>query len=413
MHPAEAELARPLRLLGLAAFASMAAMRWCDALLPVLAAEFGRSTGQAAQVVYAFALAYGAMQLVYGPLGDRLGKFRVVSWAALACTLGALACALAPGLGWLTAARVLNGAAAAGIIPLAMAWIGDHVPWERRQAVLARLLGNVVIGMIAGQWLAGTFADTLGWRSGFVVVALLFAAAGVAMRLTLREVARLAPAGAAAATAESSLERMRQVLASTHARRILAVTAAEGACAFSAMAFAPSHLHGRFGLAVSAAGAVLALYGVGGLLYSRSVPWLLARMSPPAMARTGGVLAGLAWLLFALAPAWAWTLPLALLSGLGFYMIHNTLQMQATQMVPAQRGTAVSLFACALFLGQSAGTGVVSWMVDRLSTGAALGGCGVGLAVVGVVVGRTALAVGGEAARGQVMAGRTERSPGD
>src|SRR5690606_15040193 len=273
MPPADADLARSLRLLGLAAFASMASMRWCDALLPALADEFSTTAGQSAQVVYAFTIAYGVMQLIYGPLGDRLGKYTVVSFAALACTAGAVASALAPSLGWLALARALSGAAAAGIIPLAMAWIGDNVPFERRQPVLAGLLGATVIGMIAGQWLAGVFADTVGWRYGFVGVALLFATAGVAMRMGARAGASTDAAGRASAEAgaagASSLERMRRVVRDRHARRILAITAAEGAFAFSAMAFAPSHLHGRFGIAVSSAGAILALYGVGGFLYSR------------------------------------------------------------------------------------------------------------------------------------------------
>jgi len=44
-------LSGPLRLLGLAAFASAASMRWCDALLPVLSGEFSGTSGQSAQVV--------------------------------------------------------------------------------------------------------------------------------------------------------------------------------------------------------------------------------------------------------------------------------------------------------------------------------------------------------------------------
>jgi YNFM family putative membrane transporter len=335
------------------------------------------------------------MQFVYGPLGDRLGKYTVASYATLACTVGALASTLAPSLGWLTMARVLTGATAAGVIPLAMAWVGDQVPWEQRQPVLARLLGAGVAGMIAGQWLSGVFADALGWRAGFFAVAILFASAGIMMRWGACDAGLTgAPADASTAatdsTQTSSLQRTLEVLSNRPARRILAITAVEGGFAYSAMAFAPSHLHGRFGMAVSAAGAILALYGVGGLLYSRSATWLLARLKPPSMARAGGLMSGLAWVLFALAPGPGWTLPLCLLSGLGFYMIHNTLQAQATQMAPAQRGTAVALFACSLFLGQSIGMGTASWLVDRLSTTAVLAGYGIGLAVVGLVVGRMA-----------------------
>jgi YNFM family putative membrane transporter len=275
-------LTRPLRLLSLAGFASMASMRWCDALLPLLAAEFGSSTGQAAQTVAAFAIAYGLMQLVYGPLGDRHGKFTVVSWATLACTAGAIACAVAPGLGWLTAARALNGAAAAAVIPLTMAWIGDRVPMDQRQAVLARMLSATVLGMIAGQWLAGVFADTLGWRAGFVLLALAFGAAGLAMR----RFARTAPPLADAAPLPM-FQQMRAVLALPAARWLYTVAAVEGALAVGAVTFVPSLLQGRFGLSASAAGAVLMGYGLGGLLYTRAAPWMLRRASSATVAGIG------------------------------------------------------------------------------------------------------------------------------
>ena len=210
--------------------------------------------------------------------------------------------------------------------------------------------------MIAGQWLAGVFADVLGWRAGFIAVAVLFASAGVAMRWGARDAKPTGAPATASGTATgpaqvSSLQRTREVLRSRQARLVLAVTAIEGGFAYSAMAFAPSHLHGRFGMAVSTAGAILALYGVGGVATEPERDLAAGAPEAAIMARAGGLLSGLAWVLFALAPGPAWTLPLCLLAGLGFYMIHNTLQMQATQMAPTQRGTAAALFACAIVPG--------------------------------------------------------------
>jgi predicted MFS family arabinose efflux permease len=291
---------------------------------------------------------------------------------------------MAPSMGWLIAARVLTGATAAGIVPLTMAWIGDHVPWDQRQPVLARLLTATVTGMIAGQWLSGVFADTVGWRVGFLAVAGLFVVAGVALRMGVQEAPPQAMPGAVPV---SSLQRMRAVLAGRPARLILMITAVEGAFATTALAFAPSHLHARFGVAVSTAGAIGLLYGVGGLLYSRNARWMLTRLQPLALARTGGLVAGMAWLCVGLVPGLGWTLPLCLIAGLGFYMIHNTLQAQATQMAPTQRGTGVALFASALFMGQSVGMGVASWLVDRTSTTTVLVAYGLGLAAVGACVG--------------------------
>ena len=63
-----------LRLVGLAGFASMASMRVCDPMLLVLGQEFQVSPGSASRVVSAFAVAYGLLQLFYGPLGDRRAR---------------------------------------------------------------------------------------------------------------------------------------------------------------------------------------------------------------------------------------------------------------------------------------------------------------------------------------------------
>jgi predicted MFS family arabinose efflux permease len=369
---------RELVLLSIAAFASMTSMRICDPLLPALARDFATSTGRAAQVISAYAIAYGVLQLVYGPLADRYGKFHVVSLAMLACAGCNLAAALSPSLGALVASRAAIGGTAAAIIPLTMAWIGDAVPYERRQEALARLLGATVIGMIIGQWAGGFFADTLGWRSIFVVLALLFAATGVLMRVQLRGRSDGTDASRAAATG-TYLAQIRSVLGVSWARRVLALAFVEGGFAYGAFAFVPSYLHERFGLAMTWAGAVLALYGIGGFLYSRLARRMLQRWGEHGLAGGGGALLCVAFATLATAPHWAFALPACLVGGFGFYMLHNTLQTHATQMAPRVRGTAVSLFACTLFLGQSLGIVAAAWIVDRGSAATVFAGTAVAL----------------------------------
>jgi predicted MFS family arabinose efflux permease len=65
--------------------------------------------------------------------------------------------------------------------------------------------------------------------------------------------------------------------------------------------------------------------------------------------------------------------------GLGFYMLHNTLQVNATQMAPQRRGPAVSAFASLFFLGQSAGVVLAGWVMAHWGSTAtiALGAAGV------------------------------------
>ena len=65
--------------LSLAAFASGLSLRVTDAMLPSLAREFSQSLGAAANVITAFSLAHGLMQLFFGPMGDRFGKYLVIA----------------------------------------------------------------------------------------------------------------------------------------------------------------------------------------------------------------------------------------------------------------------------------------------------------------------------------------------
>src|SRR3954464_5398463 len=104
-------------LLALAAFASAASMRITDAMLPRLAERFDVGLAQAAHGITVFAVAYGVMQMVFGPLGDRFGKLRVIALAALAAAIATVACYLAPGYGTFVAARLVAGGFCGGIIP--------------------------------------------------------------------------------------------------------------------------------------------------------------------------------------------------------------------------------------------------------------------------------------------------------
>src|SRR5689334_11778400 len=146
-------------------------------MLPVLARDFGVGIGAAAGVVTMFTAAYGVFQLIYGPIGDRAGKYRVIAWASALSALTALACAVAPTLALLVVARFLAGGTCAAVIPLSMAWIGDNVAYDQRQPVLARFLMGQMFGFAAGSLLGGLGAEHLGYWAPFVFLALWHAVA--------------------------------------------------------------------------------------------------------------------------------------------------------------------------------------------------------------------------------------------
>lgn len=356
-------MARIVFLLSCGAFFSGAALRICDSLLPRLARDFAVTPGAAGRVIISFSVAYGLMQLVFGPLGDRFGKARLVNIALAGCAAGALACVLAPGFDALVALRVLWGMAAAGVIPLSMALIGDMVPYEERQATLARMLTGLLSGMMAGQLAGGLFADSSwGWRgafgtlaAGYTVVALAFAAS-----------ARMPPPATGASARLAFASQLHSVIAVPWARVVLLSVAVEGVFLLGPMAYLPAFLHTRHGLSLAAASALIALYAVGGLVYAMTARRIVRTVGERRMVLSGGVLMGAAFLGLWLSPWWFTAGPLALLLGFGTYLYHNTLQTHATQMAPAVRGTAVALFAFSLFAGQALGVTLSGSALDRL-----------------------------------------------
>ena len=385
------KLEASLPYVGLMAFASMALTRVCDPMLTTLGREFQVSVGRASHVISWYALAYGALQLAWGSLGDRLGKIPIVIRAGFACAALCLAAGFATDFSLLVALRVAMGATAAAIIPLSMAWIGDLVSYEDRQQTLARLMASTVTGMMVGQWFGGLAADHLGWRWAFMALSVVFLLATVLLRRRTRQLVQ-----PAASDSKSKISLLQQVagswrlMAVPQVRWVLTVTALEGAMAFGPLAFAPSQLIKSFGLSVTLAGAVMMLYGVGGLLYALSARRWLRALGERGLAALGGGLIALSLLLLGWAGHPAIGALACALGGLGFYMLHNTLQTQATQMAPQARGAAVALFASVLFIGQSLGISVVAGFMDGASAGlvfsfAALGICFLALAVASKV----------------------------
>lgn len=387
MTTAQAER-NSLRVMGLAGFASMASMRLCDPMLIVLGQEFQVTTGEASRVVSSFAVAYGVLQLFYGPLGDRFGKLRVISLAVLACAAFSAITSMASDLTLLVVMRAFMGSAAAGIIPLSMAWIGDQVAYDRRQETLAKLMGYTVSGMMVGLWFGGFAAEHLGWRTAFAVVSALFAVTALMLWRKLRSMPAT-PSAASTSSFAAYFANTFEMLRTARVRQVLIVTAIEGALVFGAMAFIPTHLHQQFDMSVVFAGSVMMLYGVGGLLYSQFARrWLAWLGGERGLVKTGVacIFGGLLLL------AWAHQPVLGMLgcfaTGFGFYMLHNTLQVQATQMAPASRGTAVTLFACLLFFGQSTGVLLMAESVDRDWLPYTLSLAAVGVALLGYFVNR-------------------------
>ena len=356
-----------ITLLAIAAFAAQAMVRVTDSLLPQIAADLNTTVGAASIVVTVYLLAHGSAQLVIGPIGDRFGKYPCAGIATAASAIMVLACGLAPSLPMLVATRLASGLATGGIIPFAMAFVGDVIPYERRQQVLGSFLSGQILGQLFGQAAGGVLGDYFGWRNVFFVLAGLLAVAALGLFYELWHNPITHARNAPEQRSHGFVSDYTAVLRSPWARKLIAFAFLEFALMFGAFTYVGADLHLRFGVGFTLVGLFVGAFAIGGLIYSLSVHVLVNRFGPVGLSAGGGALIALAYVTLAFEP-YAWIAPIAITTvGLGFYMLHNTLQTNATQMTPEARGTAVAIFSSALYLGQTAGVAAGGAMFDRFT----------------------------------------------
>jgi predicted MFS family arabinose efflux permease len=360
---------RPLLLVMLqaAAFMVAAEARVIAPLLPALAADLHSTLAAAGLLITVYALPYGVFQLVYGPLSDRFSRERVLAVALGLFALGTLCSGLAPTMAGLLVLRVCTGAAAAGVIPVALAYVGDTVPYAERHAALGRIISIAAFAGVISAALGGVIAELVSWRAlflGYGALALLVAV----LLLCL-------PGGSSRGRSAGGIfvpYRMVVAQAGWGGIALYGLVFVEGFAATGTFGYLGALLVTRDQLSYGLSGALLTLNGVGMMLAARVVGRLVARLGEQRLLRLGGALMAIGYVLAALQPTLAW-FPLAmLLSGIGFSLAHSTLQTRATELAPEQRGTTVALFAFAFVLGGALGTVAAGQAITGMGFGATL-----------------------------------------
>jgi EmrB/QacA subfamily drug resistance transporter len=136
--------------------------------LPVIVGDLG-GLDQYSWVVTAYLLGSTVTVPLYGKLSDIYGRRPLFMTGILVFSAGSVVCAVAPTMEILIAGRAVQGLGAGGLIPLAIAVIGDIIP-PRKRGKWQGLTGSVfAASSIAGPALGGAIADHASWRLAFVV----------------------------------------------------------------------------------------------------------------------------------------------------------------------------------------------------------------------------------------------------
>ena len=146
---------------------------------------------------------------------------------------------------------------------------------------------------------------------------------------------------------------------------------------------------GGSGGAIVEAGLTVAAFGAGGFVYAAVVKALLARLGQGRMVFLGGGIAALALLGLALAPNSGLFIALGLALGVGFYMIHNTIQTRVTEVAPEARGSAVALHAFHFYVGHSIGPVVIGLAIAWMGGSGAFALAAIGILLLALKLGAT------------------------
>jgi EmrB/QacA subfamily drug resistance transporter len=160
--------------------------------LPKLRAAVGADLAAVQWVLNGYILALASLTLIGGALADTYGKARVLALGCLMFGAASAACALVPSAGWLIAARVTQGVAAALVTPASLALIGATYPQEQRNRAIGVWAAASALTTAGGPVLGGWLTESFGWQAVFWINPPI-ALAAVAMLWTYAPADRLEP----------------------------------------------------------------------------------------------------------------------------------------------------------------------------------------------------------------------------
>ncbi len=138
--------------------------------LPSIRADLHGTLASMQWTVNAYTVPLAAVLLSGGAMGDRWGARRVFAWGLIAFTGASLACSLSPNLGVLVAARVVQGAAAAAVLPATLTIIArSYADTVERSRAITVWGATGASGLIIGPLLGGALTVAFGWRSIFLI----------------------------------------------------------------------------------------------------------------------------------------------------------------------------------------------------------------------------------------------------
>ena len=326
-------------------------------LIVKIAEDLSITVSSAALSVTAYMLTFGLFTLILGPMGDRYGKSKIMIISSFGTAIFSCLCIFANDIELLIFLRAINGALAAGNMPISMAIVGEKFQGEQLQGAVGKLMGWMLLGGAFATIIGGTISYIASWKG-------VYLAYGVAeLIISFLLLSTLEPS-------KGTINNLNyfgiygRVIGNGKLMSVVLLIIITGFTVFGSFTYTGELVSNHTDLNIISIGFVLAFFGIGGLVGSNVIERIRMKIANNVCI-VAGILGSIS--LFQLSSATYYPLISLLLLAIGvmFVFVHSANLIMAQSIIPNMRGTAMALVSFGIFCGSGLGTLVNNRILEK------------------------------------------------
>jgi predicted MFS family arabinose efflux permease len=325
-------------------------------LIVNIANDLNFSVNAAASSVTAYMLAFGAFTILFGPLSDRYGKVFIIHLSTFGTAIFSILGALAYDLPSLIFFRSINGAFAAGLLPVTLAYLGQATNDKERPQIMAKILSYGFLGAATATLIGGTIAHLGSWKLVYLTYGIMELILAFAMLKLMKRDEPISDKVKIISTYKTVLSH-KGVLA------LLPLFLLMGFTVFGIFTYTGQLITQRFGYDIFTVGAMLSSFGVGIMFASKVMPIVREKLKHYYMPFNGSLIAfALIGLSSTQSPAFFCIY--LFIFGAGFILFQPVFIAKIQEQIPHMKGSIMSTASFGLFVGGAIGTTVNGFIIS-------------------------------------------------